>query len=237
MIQDARRTRGGSLPNGYTGRHIHSGAKRQGVVDVVIPVYEGYQETLDCIDSALKAKVKTEHRIVVINDKSPNEKLTKALRTHASQHGYTLLENEHNLGFVGTVNRGMRLHDDADVVLLNSDTLVPDGWLDTIRSVAYSDPLIATVTPFSNNATICSYPNFCQDNQLPDGATANDMNKLFGKVNAGKVIDLPRPMASVCSSSEPPYRKWVSSMMKSGARGTARKMISPCASSSTAGAM
>lgn len=191
MIQDARRTRGGSLPNGYTGRHIHSGAKRQGVVDVVIPVYEGYQETLDCIDSALKAKVKTEHRIVVINDKSPNEKLTKALRTHASQHGYTLLENEHNLGFVGTVNRGMRLHDDADVVLLNSDTLVPDGWLDTIRSAAYSDPLIATVTPFSNNATICSYPNFCQDNQLPDGATANDMNKLFGKVNAGKVIDLP----------------------------------------------
>lgn len=191
MIQDARRTRGGSLPNVYTGRHIHSGAKRQGVVDVVIPVYEGYQETLDCIDSALKAKVKTEHRIVVINDKSPNEKLTKALRTHASQHGYTLLENENNLGFVGTVNRGMRLHDDADVVLLNSDTLVPDGWLDSIRSAAYSDPLIATVTPFSNNATICSYPNFCQDNQLPDGATANDMNKLFGKVNAGKVIDLP----------------------------------------------
>ncbi|WP_416137641.1 glycosyltransferase [Halomonas sp. HK25] len=192
MIEDARRTRGTSLPNGYTGRHIRLGDKQPtGMVDVVIPVYGGYEETLACIDSALKAKVKTEHRLVVINDKSPNEKLTKALRTHAGQHGYTLLENEHNLGFVGTVNRGMRLHNNADVVLLNSDTLVPDSWLDTIVAAAYSDPLIATVTPFSNNATICSYPNFCQDNQLPDGATANDMNRVFGKVNAGKTIDLP----------------------------------------------
>nr|WP_298249130.1 glycosyltransferase [uncultured Halomonas sp.] len=191
MIEDARRTRGTSLSNGYTGRHICLGDKPAGIVDVVVPVYEGYEETLACIDSALKAKVKTQHRLVVINDKSPNEKLTKALRTHASQHGYTLLENKHNLGFVGTVNRGMRLHDDADVVLLNSDTLVPDGWLDTIVAAAYSDPLNATVTPFSNNATICSYPNFCQDNKLPDGATVNDMNRVFGKVNAGKTIDLP----------------------------------------------
>ncbi len=46
-----------------------------------------------------------------------------------------------------------------DVVLLNSDTEVPTGWLSRLTAQAYAHPRIATVSPFSNNATICSYPD------------------------------------------------------------------------------
>lgn len=191
LMEEARRTRGASLPAGYSGRSLHSGKKRPEWVDVIIPVYEGLKETLDCIESVLASGDKQKHRLIVINDKSPNPKLSSELRAHARRHGYSLLENERNLGFVGTVNRGMALHEDADVVLLNADTLVPDGWLDQLVAQAYSDPTIATVTPFSNNATICSYPNFCQDNKLPEGADVDELNRLFRKANAGKAIDLP----------------------------------------------
>lgn len=160
-------------------------------VSVIIPVYEGYQETLNCINSVLKAECKNAYQLIVVNDCSPNNKLTTKLRNHSQQHKYTLVENEKNLGFVGTVNRGIRIAADDDVILLNSDTLVPDGWLDQLLTAAYSDPIVGTVTPFSNNATICSYPNFCQDNILPIDHNVNSLNSMFQRLNTGKIIDLP----------------------------------------------
>lgn len=191
MIEDARKSLGKSLSASFTGVRPISGKTMLGKVDVIIPVFEGFEETKGCIYSVLAAKNKVPHRLIVINDKSPNDRMTDWLRSHTNNSSYLLLENEENLGFVGTVNRGMMLHDNTDVVLLNSDTLVPDGWLDQIVSAAYSAPEIGTVTPFSNNATICSYPDFCQDNSLPLGMNVNELNHLFHKVNSGQIIDIP----------------------------------------------
>ena len=50
-----------------------------------------------------------------------------------------LLRNAQNLGFTGTANRGMQLSR-ADVILLNSDTIVTAGWLDAIMHCAATDP-------------------------------------------------------------------------------------------------
>ncbi|MBW8880276.1 MAG: glycosyltransferase, partial [Asticcacaulis sp.] len=99
-------------------------------VDVVVPVYRGKAETLACIDSILKARVETAYNLIVINDASPEPELVKALKAHALRHDYTLLDNAENLGFVATVNRGMSVSTDNDVVLVNSDTEVSDFWLD-----------------------------------------------------------------------------------------------------------
>jgi hypothetical protein len=79
-----------------------------------------------------------------------------------------LERNERNLGFVRSVNRGMALHPDRDVVLLNSDTEVANDWLDRLQRSALSQPDIGTVTPFSNNATICSYPFECWTGGIRD---------------------------------------------------------------------
>lgn len=160
-------------------------------VSVIIPIYNGYEETINCINSALRSINTKQFDIIVINDKSPNTKLTNYLRKHSVAHNYSLYENTKNLGFVGTVNRGMQLARGNDVILLNSDTLVPHGWIDQLTQAAYSDPIVGTVTPFSNNATICSFPNFCQDNVLPIGHDVNSLNTLFKSQNSGKVVDLP----------------------------------------------
>jgi GT2 family glycosyltransferase len=53
----------------------------------------------------------------------------------------------------------MQAAGEHDVVLLNSDTEVPAGWLSRLAAHAYSGPRIASVSPFSNNATICGYPS------------------------------------------------------------------------------
>lgn len=160
-------------------------------VDVIIPVYEGLKETINCIDSVLKSKNNQPLNLIVINDCSPNKDLSRQLELHAKKNRYTLIVNKKNLGFVGTVNTGIRMNTENDVILLNSDTVVPNGWLDQLVASAYSDPIIGTVTPFSNNATICSFPNFCQDNDIPSGEDVESLNTKFRAANSGKVIDLP----------------------------------------------
>ena len=103
----------------------------------------------------------------------------------------TLLENQSNLGFVATANRGMRLHPERDVVLLNSDTVVANDWLDRLRECAWRDETTGTVTPFSNNATICSYPAFCCDNALPGDLSVAELDALFREANRGESVPIP----------------------------------------------
>ncbi|MDR0274717.1 MAG: methyltransferase domain-containing protein [Burkholderiaceae bacterium] len=162
------------------------------LVDVIVPVYRGLQDTRRCVESALRAPCQMPWRLVLINDASPEPELAQWLRQiAAADPRITLLENEQNLGFVATVNRGMALAPENDVLLLNSDTEVAPGWLDRLRAAAYSDEKVATVTPFSNNATICSYPRFCQDNELPAGWDTARLDALFARLNARQTVDVP----------------------------------------------
>ncbi|MDA8445927.1 methyltransferase domain-containing protein [Paracidovorax valerianellae] len=161
-------------------------------VDVIVPVYRGLADTQMCVDSVLASPCATAYRLIVINDASPEPEVTAWLRERATQDDrIVLLENEENLGFVGTVNRGMALSGTNDVLLLNSDTEVANDWLDRIRQAAYGDAKVASVTPFSNNATICSYPRFCKDNDLPPGYDTARLDALCAKTNAGAVVDVP----------------------------------------------
>lgn len=161
-------------------------------VDIIVPVYRGLRDTQVCIDSVLAAPVQSPYRLIVINDCSPEPEVTQWLRDRAaSEPRILLLENEDNLGFVGTVNRGMAVSDANDVLLLNSDTEVANDWLDRIRAAAYGDRKIASVTPLSTNATICSYPRFCEDNPLPPGYDTARMDALCAATNPGVVVDVP----------------------------------------------
>lgn len=161
-------------------------------VDVIVPVYKGYQETLDCIHSVLRSRTENNFELIVINDHGPDTKLTAELRRLAATGSkFTLLENQKNLGFVATANRGMKLHPERDVILLNSDTVVPADWLKGMRRAAYSAPNIGTVTPFSNRATICSLPRTCFDNDMPLDLSVEDLNTLCAQANPCVVIDIP----------------------------------------------
>ncbi|MGL6609310.1 glycosyltransferase family 2 protein [Aeromonas hydrophila] len=129
-------------------------------LDVIIPVYRGLDETKECIYSLL-SNMPQWAQLIVINDSSPEPELTNWLRQEAVQLGFELYENEFNKGFVGTVNFGMSLNKDRDVLLLNSDVEVSNlDWLNRMRKAAYSHERVASLTPFSNNATICSFPHF-----------------------------------------------------------------------------
>ncbi len=160
-------------------------------VDIIIPVYDGYSETIACLRSVLAARNDTPHEIIVIYDAGPNESLCEYLEGVASRGLITLLINRVNVGFVATVNKGMALHLERNVVLLNSDTEVANHWLDRLVACANSDRRIGTVTPFSNNAEICSFPRFCQANELPAGWDTGRLDGIFAAAVTPAAIDIP----------------------------------------------
>lgn len=159
-------------------------------VDIIIPVYRGLEETRRCLDSVLADRHRPAGSVIVIDDCSPEPELSQWLMELAASGSIRLLQNKTNLGFVQTVNRGMKEAAPHDVVLLNSDTEVPEGWLQRLAACAYADARTGTVTPFSNNATICSYPSISGGPLLP-GQTVASLDNVFRRVNAGRAVPIP----------------------------------------------
>ena len=159
-------------------------------VDVVIPVYRGVDQTLACIASVL-VTLPTGARCIVVEDASPETRLIEALSELDQQGRIILLRQPSNLGFPATANAGIRASGDRDVILLNSDTLVPRGWIERLSDAAYRGPDIGSATPFSNDATIFSYPNEDAPNPLPDQTSTNQLDRLARQANGSSTVDVP----------------------------------------------
>ena len=167
-------------------------AVRRGV-DIVVPVYGARDLVMRCIDSVVRHAT-GDTRLVIIDDASPDPLLLPELAAFAAKHDrVVLLSNPVNLGFVGTANRGMRHGGGRDVLLLNSDTEVFEGFVDGLRRAAYSARNVAMASPLSNNATICSVPDFCVENALPPEMTAAEMAALVSKVSDRSHPELVTP--------------------------------------------
>jgi len=160
-------------------------------VDVIVPVYKGRAETLRCLYGTLAASCKTRFELIVIDDASPDIQLAEDLKRLAGLGLFTLLVNEQNCGFVHTVNQGMALHPERSVVLLNSDAEVYNDWLDRLDIAANRNEHTGTVTPLSNNATICSYPCFLHDNPYPLELNYEELDMLAASVNDGMEVEAP----------------------------------------------
>jgi len=178
-------------PKAWSGLRARSGgAGAAPLVDIVVPVYRGYDDTLACLHSVLAAPVETPFELVVVDDRSPDVRLSTELARLAALGLFTLLVNEENRGFVGSTNRGMALHPDRDVLLLNSDTVVYNDWLDRLRAQAKAGR-VATVTPLSNNATICSYPLENTDNVTALEVEYAELDRMAAAANAGLSVEVP----------------------------------------------
>ena len=160
-------------------------------VDVIVPVFKGVAETLRCLYGVLAVTPLTPFRLVVVDDHSPEAAIVARLKWLARRDLIDLVRTTQNAGFVRACNLGIGLHPERDVVLLNSDTEVFGDWLERLRAAARRDATIGTVTPFSNNAEICSYPYLCRDNPFLLEVSDADLDALAARANAGGSLDLP----------------------------------------------
>jgi GT2 family glycosyltransferase/glycosyltransferase involved in cell wall biosynthesis len=174
---------------------VSPGAPPGLVVDIVIPVYRGLAQTRRCIGSVLADTDRPLGRVIVIDDGSPEPKLSAWLAALAEKGKIVVLRNQRNRGFVASVNIGIQAAPTNDVVLLNSDTEVPVGWLARLAGHAYATPRVASVSPFSNHATICGYPADAA-NPPAFGLGVAELDAACRAANAGRSVELPTSVGS-----------------------------------------
>lgn len=136
---------------------------------VVVPVYNAL-EPLDACLASLDRTLPAGSAVLLADDASTDPRIEPMARGWCERSALAAryLRRDRNLGFPANCNAAFADTGDADLVLLNSDTVATPGWLEQIARCAASDPRIATITPWSNNAEICSFPRFCEDNPVPE---------------------------------------------------------------------
>jgi GT2 family glycosyltransferase len=148
-------------------------------IDIIIPVYNGYEYLEKLFSGIVKTRMK--YRLIIINDKSPDKRVSEFLNEYASINEIILIENSNNLGFVKSVNKGFEVATNH-VALLNTDIELPSMWLERLMAPILLSLDVASSTPFTNCGTICSFPNFCEDNAIFEGMNVDDIDLAFQKI-------------------------------------------------------
>ncbi len=160
-------------------------------VNIIIPVYRNLAVTCRCVESVLASDLPPNTKISVVEDASPEYEVSVYCRTLADEGRVELFVNEDNQGFVASANRGFSANVDADILLLNSDTEVANDWLYRLRACAYRNEQAGTVTPFSNNGSICSYPFFPSSGSMPELWNTANLDELFKSANEHCSVEIP----------------------------------------------
>lgn len=175
--------------------HTHSaetGPPHHLPVTVIIPVYADFDATKACLETVLAPGVVPGFaRVVAVDDVTPETKIAEMLDVLADQGLITLIRNQRNLGFVGSINRALQSIPNGDIILLNADTIVPPRFAERLFAAAHSAPDIATVTPLSNNGEFTSFPLPFEPNPIPDQETMLELDRIAANVNAEKVVTIP----------------------------------------------
>jgi glycosyltransferase involved in cell wall biosynthesis len=152
-------------------------------ISIVIPAFNQLEYCKQCIQSIL-LNTDVPYKLILVDNGSTDgvseyfDSVPDAVVIHAAK----------NLGFAGGTNLGMR-QAEGHVLLLNSDTIVPHGWLSRLERALMKDHRIGLLGPRSNCVSGI---------QQIDGLDFNSMDQIntfsdqLARENAGKLTDVAR---------------------------------------------
>jgi len=164
---------------------------KEKTIDVIIPVYNGY-EFLEKLFDSIEKHSSTSYRLIVINDCSPDERVKQYLEYRLKKHPKALfLDHATNQGFLKSVNEAYTYVSDH-FIILNTDTEVPPFWIERLMYPILQMNNIASTTPFTNSGEIASFPNFVADNSIFDHMDVTALDNVFKNVNASNFyVEVP----------------------------------------------
>lgn len=165
-------------------------------IDIIICVHNAYDDVKRCLESVMEYTSEP-YRIIVVDDGSQEQ--TRNYLFEISQkyiNKIYLIRNDGKHGYAIAANIGMRNSKAAFFVLLNSDTIVTDGWLDRMYDCMQSSSEIGIVGPISNTASWQSVPRLQENgdwchNDLPYDNTVDEMGKLVAKYSGNIYLNVP----------------------------------------------
>lgn len=162
--------------------------------DVIVCVHNALEHTTSCLESIVRSDPKP-RQLILVNDASDAD-TSRYLQEFAKQHPewVRLSENNENLGYTKTANKGLSLSSADLRILLNSDTIVSNNWIEKLSIVAAADHQIGLVGALSNAASYQSLPsikrtlNQTSVNRLPPNVSPADMDRRCQNWSSGPAI-------------------------------------------------
>lgn len=149
--------------------------------DVIIPVYKSPEWVKLCV-YALCRDTRYINKVYLINDCDDALTINCLNNLKKKYSVIEILQNKENLGFVKTVNRGLREIIADYVLLLNTDCIVTSRTIKKLISHLEKDEKIGLICPISSNAANLTLEMF-------DGFTYEQMDRLLEKKFSGKCFD------------------------------------------------
>lgn len=100
-------------------------------VSIIIPVYNQIRYTLNCLYTLDQYDTHISKEIIIINDKSTDDTWDHLCEIP----GIVIIDNHENLGFLRSVNKGIRHAKGKYIYLLNNDVEVQEKYLSSLISV------------------------------------------------------------------------------------------------------
>ncbi|MDH4264510.1 MAG: glycosyltransferase family 2 protein, partial [Deltaproteobacteria bacterium] len=114
---------------------------QQPVVSVIIPVWNKWEYTYNCLCSLLKYTDKVPYEIIIVNNASDDE----TPQMLAKVRNIWVINNETNFGFTEACNIGAKASTGEFLLFLNNDTEVRKGWLSAMINLAKIDKSIGLI--------------------------------------------------------------------------------------------
>src|SRR5262245_28529156 len=113
-------------------------------LSIIIVTYNSTADVDGCLGSLVQHPPSTDHEIVVV-DNASTDGTAAAIRSR--WHGVRVIDSAANVGFARANNVGMQQTFGSLMLLLNPDTSVPAGALDTLLAVLDARPDVAVAGP------------------------------------------------------------------------------------------
>lgn len=120
-------------------------------VSIIIPVYNALEYARQCLESVYRAATSVQFEVIVVNNGSFPDVALWLSSEARRRAGLSVLSFDRPLGFSKAVNEGARRAQHDFLVILNSDAVVTDGWLDGLIAALGTDARIGIVSPVSDH--------------------------------------------------------------------------------------
>jgi GT2 family glycosyltransferase len=165
----------------------------QELVNVLVSVYRG-MDFLEPFFNSIFADPGHPFELTVVDNGNDDPEVVNFLNDAALRYGsqMRLVRVEKNEGYIKGICAAYEAAPPGrHVVVLNTDLVLPPQWLARLIAPLLNRDDIATVTPFTNAGTVCSFPIIGEDNPLFKNIPVEDVDRSFQSVQCRDGIDIP----------------------------------------------
>lgn len=140
----------------YSNKSVYGDNVTLKSVSVVVCIHNAFNDVVECLNS-LWNKRTFPYKIILIDDGS-DEETQRYVEEFAHLFDCSLYRNSSAIGYTKSANIGLRMSNSDYTILLNSDTIVTDSWVEKMLECFERNPKTGIVSPLSNAATYQSVP-------------------------------------------------------------------------------